>query len=225
MQRRVNSLLLCFICLTSLSVFSQVRDNNELLSYTNNVSNIDLRSKDLVGTPYISKDHAPAKFSLNGNIYPMRYNGYQDEMEIEKEGNLFNLKKEIGSKITFLNENKIYSVYNFSEDNQPKVGFFVLLFESDKISFLIKEKVKFYEEVEAKTGYDKYKPPTLKRENDIFYISYDNKTAIQTPRKKKEILALFSDKANDVESYAKKNKLGFSKKDDLIKICTYYSTL
>jgi len=36
----------------------------------------------------------------------------------------------------------------------------------------MKERIKFFEEVIAKSGYDKYQPPTLKRVRDKLYIGY-----------------------------------------------------
>ncbi|MDO9039331.1 MAG: hypothetical protein Q7U59_13390, partial [Lutibacter sp.] len=87
------------------------------------------------------------------------------------------------------------------------------------------EKIKFYEEVKAKTGYDKYKPPTLKRVEDEFYIGYKNSSAKELPSKKKDILSLFASKANEMESYVNENKLGFKSEEDLIKIFSYYHTL
>ncbi|MCB0460183.1 MAG: hypothetical protein KDC74_09250 [Flavobacteriaceae bacterium] len=225
MKKYFVSSIVIFLFLSNISIHCQVSNNQQILNDRNTVTSVDLRSKKLEGSPYINKIFLPAKLETDGNIYSMKYNAYQDEMEVEKDGKQFNLIKKINHKITFLNDNKIYSPYSFKENNEYKVGFFVVLLEDKKISLFLKEKVKLYDEVKPKTGYEKYQPPKLKRMDDSFYISYDSKIAVQVPKKKKEILALFSGKADDVESYAKKNKLGFNKKDDLIKICTYYSTL
>ncbi|MGV8947071.1 MAG: hypothetical protein ACOH1N_11625 [Lutibacter sp.] len=195
------------------------------MRHSSTVSSFDFRSKDLVGSLYINDKFLPAKTSDSNEIYLIRYNAYMDEMEGEKNNKPFHLIKTMGSTISFEGINKIYSVYNYEVKDKLTPGFFVVLTSGDNISLLLKEKVKFYEEVKAKTGYDKYIPPTLKRVSDEFYIGYKDNSAKELPSKKKELLNIFESKAGEIESYAKENKLGFKTEDDLIQIFKYYNTL
>lgn len=225
-MKTLKSIVLYFtILLSSIATYSQITSSQELLNDNRSISSFDYRSKDLVGSSYIDKDFLPAKLSVDGTIYSMRFDAYKDEMEVEKENNKFYLKHSFDYTVTFLGTNKVYQVYKYQEKDLDKTGFFVVLFNGDKVSLLLKEKIQFYEEVIAKTGYDKYKPPSLKRENDKLYIGYKNNVSKELPKKKNDILKLFSSKSKNIETFAKKNKLGFKKKEDLVKIFTHYSSL
>lgn len=225
MKTLIKTLFLLLTIFSSVSVAGQITRNQDLLNDRNTIGAFDLRSKNLVGSSYVDDNFQPAKLSADETIYSMRFDAYQDEMEVEKDGKSFYLKKDYNYTATFLNQNKTYRVYNYDDKNVMKDGFFVVLYSGDNISLLLKEKIKFYEEVEAKTGYEKYQPPKLKRESDQFYIGYKNYTTKEFPKKKKDIIKLFSSKSNEIESYAKKNKLGFKNSEDLIKIFTYYNSL
>jgi len=211
--------------LVGISGYSQIPSSRELINNEQSVSTFDHRNKDLVGSNYIDQNFLSAKLNIDEIIYAMRYDAYQDEMEIEKDGNTFYLRKDFNYQITFLDKNKIYQVYNYEEKEKINKGFFVVLYNGDKISLLLQEKIKFYEEEEAKTGYDKYEPPKLKREKDKIFLGYKNNVTKELPKKKKDILKLFSSKSKVVELFIKENKLGFKKSEDLIKIFSYYNSL
>lgn len=215
-------LMLTFFC---ISAYSQKTDSEQTLTHRTTVTSFDLRSKELVGSIYINENFLPAKLSNSPDQYLIRYNAYQDEMEVEKNGKSYQLVKNLNYSIDFEGINKSYQVYNYEEKNETVSGFFVVLYKGEKLSLLLKEKIKFYEEVKAKTGYDKYIPPTLKRVNDEFYIGYKNSLAKELPNKKKDILNLFGSKANEIKSYMNENKLGFKSEGDLYKIFSYYDTL
>ncbi len=218
------SLLLISLCSSNIC-YSQVKTNQDLLTDMKSKIFYDNRPKDLVGSSYIDKRSYAAKISADSTIYSIRFDAYQDEMEIEKDDHKFYLRKAFNYTATFLETNKVYQVYNYEDQDQDRTGFFVVLFNGDKVSLLLKERIKFFEEVKAKSGYDKYQPPTLKRVKDKLYIGYKNNGANELPKKKNEILKLFSKKSKIIESFAKENKLGFKNKEDLIKIFTYYHTL
>ncbi|HSQ47172.1 MAG TPA: hypothetical protein VLM44_09665 [Lutibacter sp.] len=213
------------LLLFSFSGYCQKTDSEQTLVHRTSITSFDLRSKQLVGSIYINENFLPAKLSDSQNNYLVRYDAYQDEMEVEKNGNSYHLPKNLNYTVNFEGINKLYQVYNYSKKNVTVPGFFVILFAGDKISLLRKEKIKFFEEVKAKTGYDKYKPPTLKRVDDEFYIGYKNSSAIALPSKKKDIISLFGSKAAEIESFVNENKLGFKSEEDLIKMFRFYSTL
>ena len=112
-----------------------------------------------------------------------------------------------------------------SESKERENGFFVVAFKGNSNSFLIREQVKFYEEVKPKSGYDPYKPPTLKREKDKFYYSVDSKSALKFPNKKKEIFLIFDSKSKEIEKYVKEERLNVKSKGDIIEIFKYYDQL
>jgi hypothetical protein len=225
MKNLNSTIVFLILILAGISGYSQITSSQELINDTQSVSSFDYRNKDLVGSNYIDENFLSAKLNIDEIIYSMRYDAYQDEMEIEKDGNTFYLRKGFNYQITFLDKNKIYQVYNYQENEKLNNGFFVVLYNGDKVSLLLQEKIKFYEEKQAKTGYDKYEPPKLKREKDKMFIGYKNNAAKELPKKKKDILKLFSSKSKIMELFAKENKLGFKKPEDLVKIFSYYNSL
>jgi len=224
-MKNLNSIsLYLLILLSCFSSFSQI-NSERLINYSETLSEIDLRSKDLVGSVYISKEFLPARLNEGKVIYSMNYNAFQDQMVVKKDGNPFFLRKDYDFMVAFLNTEKTYRVFDYQEGGQKMTGFFVVLFQGEKILLLLKEKIKYYSEKQAKSGYEKYQPPKLKREKDKFFLGYKNNTTKELPKKKKDILDLFTSKVTDIESYVKRNNLGFKNKEDLTKIFTYYHTL
>jgi hypothetical protein len=215
-----------FLSMLLISIISYGQSESEqILKHSVSVTSIDLRSKEVVGSAYVNDNLMPATLQNENIAYPMRYNAYEDEMEFEREGKFYNLNKVLNQEIIFVGSNKTYKVFFDTDNGTTNLSYFVVLLQGDKISLLNKEKIKFFEAVKPKTGYDKYKPPTLKRVNDKLYIGYKNSTTTELPRKKKDILKLFSSKAGEIETYAKENKLGYKNTEDLIQIFSYFNTL
>lgn len=217
--------MLFSITVIGVSCYSQTTESDQMLKNSVTITSFDYGDKGLVGSSYINDAFLPAKLSDNNETYFLRYNAYKDEMEGKKNNNFYRLIKKLDYTISFKAIDKTYKVLNYEDDNKNILGFFVVLFNGDKISLLAKERIKFFEEVKAKTGYDKYQPPTLKQLKDKLYISYNNKEASELPDRKNDILNLFSSKAVEVEKYAKKNKLKLKSTDDLIQLFKYYNAL
>ena len=217
--------LVAVTILSSTAVMSQEVENNETINVSRSVTSFDSTSKKLVGSSYIQKEFLPAKVIESDKTYAARFNVYQDEMEIKKDGEDYTLPKTSNYSLVFQGTNKTYRVYKYMFENTEKPGFFVELFKGDKIILLLKERIILQEEVKPSTGYEKYKPPTLKHVKDKLYIGYKNNTTAEVPSKKKEFFNLFSSKAGEVEKFAKSNRLGIKDADDVTKIFSYYNSL
>jgi hypothetical protein len=155
----------------------------------------------------------------------MCFNAYKDEMEIKIDNQQMYIIKKVDFPITFMNQKKVYQVFEFDKSGETQNGFFVVLFNKNGIYLLLKEIIKFVPEAPAKSGYDEYRPPSLVRSKDNYYIGYKNNVAIELPSKKSEFYSLFGSKSKEIEDYAKENKLGYKSTEDLVKIFTYYSSL
>lgn len=213
------------LLLISYSIFSQEIRNEEIINQSTSLTQFDSRSKNLEGSQYISEEFLPAKLMNTDEIYSVRFNAYQDEMEIKRNGQDYSLPKTFDYSITFLNDQKVYRVFEYLNNDTPTKGFFVVVYKNDKISLLLKEKIILMDEVKPNTGYEKYKPPTLKREKDKLYIAYKNNTTSELPTKKKDFYSLFSSNYNNIEDFVNKNKLNIKDTEDLTKIFEYYNTL
>lgn len=213
-----------FVLLLSLSCYSQINKTESEFN-KKGVNTFDLRSNALQGSSYVEEGFSPVKLSNDEKIYSMRYNAFKDEMEINKDDKIYYLPKVMNYTVTFINNNKVYQIFTDTDKDSSKDGFFVVLFKSDNISLLLKEKIIISTKVDPILGFDQKNPPKLKRLKDKLYIGFKNNTIREFPRRKKDILKLFSTKSNEIKSYAKKNNLNLKNKQDLIKIFAYYDSL
>jgi len=185
----------------------------------------DVKISDIDGSTYINDEFSLAKLSNAEAYVKARYNAYNDEMELEMKGEVGYLIKVPELKVVFKSDRRTYKVFDYQDEKEVKKGFFGLLSEGENVSLLAKESIKFHKEKMPTRGYEKRTPATFQRSKDKLFISFKNSSAKKLPNKKKDILKLFLSKSNDIEKYAKTNKLGFKKKEDLIKIFNYFNTL
>ena len=216
--------MLVMLLFVSFISFSQT-GSNQILERTT-INSFNLQSKDLVGTSYINDDFLSAKLIDGEEMYSMRYDAYKDVFEVKRAGEIFYyLPKKFNYPVTFIDTKKVYQVFLHEKKKKTTSGFFVVLNKGKNGVLLLKEKINFHEEVKVKSELDKYKPPTLKRATDAFFIGYKNNTSTKLPRNKKSFFKLFSSKSNEVKSFVKKQKLSIKNKEDLIEIFTYYNSL
>lgn len=209
--------------------YSQSIYNNQLLkTYEDKIKEREeAKILNLQGSSYIDENYVEAEIFNVEEVAQIRYDAFLDEMDVKTEEGSRYLKKELNTLITFIKEDKVYTVSNYDDVGVTKTGYFVVLVRDDakKLSLLVQEKIILKEEVKPKTNYDKYKPPTLKRLKDKIFVSLNNNPAMELSIRKKEILNIFSSKSKIVEKFAKENKLSFKKQEDLTKIFSYYNTL
>ena len=168
---------------------------------------------------YVSQDYKPAYVDNFQQRAFLRYNIYEDQMEFVKDDNIFYLQKDIDRVIKFADNTK-YTVKEWKGNSQ-----FFLIHEEGKNMLLAKQTVKFVPAEEPETGYDARKPADFKRRKDMLFLAKEGQELVEIPRKKKSFYGVFGDKASDIKSYVKKNKLGYKKAKDLKKIIAYYNTL
>jgi len=221
-KKKVTFLIVLFFSVASNAQFTRAES---IINHMKSLTTIDSRIRELKGSPYMDEDFQYAKFSNHDKYFLMRYNAYQDILEINIDDSTYVLPKNLNYSVSFIEPKKTYEIFQFEELKKPTTGFFVVVFKNNNFSLLIKEKIKAFEEVLPKSGYNKYKPPTLKHIKDQIFIGYKNNTAILCPKKKRDFLKLFSNNSKEVEVYMKKNKLNFKNKLNLIQIFTFYDSL
>jgi len=191
----------------------------------------DNSDKSVHGSAYIQEIFMPAKLSLmdGTKIFKLKYNAYNDEIEIENESGKANaLNKNIDNLlIVFVSDDKTYQALDYvDKDANTTRGYFVHVNSAiSKYKLLIKETVIFIDRKPAKTSYDKTKPAELKRIDDKYFIAIGTDAAVEFPKKKKEFPKVFPDKHKDILSFMKKNKIKTSKDKDLVELINYINTL
>jgi hypothetical protein len=226
---KLFTLLLLFV--TTLS-FSQDLVSIQTLTggKVNTAYNTDLSDKTIQGSPYVIDEFMPARVTADiEKIFNLRYNAVSDQMEVKTDKNTIQaINKNIkGVKITFLKDSKTYEAVNYiNEDGIAERGYFININSTEsKVKLLLKELKKYIPMQPAKSGYSESKPAYFKRADDVYYVVIKNKTAQVLPEKKKELLKLFPENADDISTYIKKNKIRTSRSEDLIKLIDYINTL
>lgn len=185
-----------------------------------------LEMKKVKGSPYLNEEF------VNGSIFtvqrihypdiPLRYNIYNDELEFKTPASEIQAlaTPEIVEKAVFGDTYLVYSAYTNS--NKIKKGYFVVL-EEGKAMLYAKPGIIFKEATEP-AAYKEAEPPTFNKKADDYYIRFGTAPA-QIVGNKKELIAVFPDNQDKIESYIDKNKVKTNKSESLKELVKYYNSL
>lgn len=221
MKRIVIIALLCSTLLT----YSQRTEAEYVFQYIGGLHTIHDRVRNLAGSPYVESEFTYAKLMNYDKDYLMRYDAYRDLMEVKLNDSIYVLPKDVNYSVKFKYPEKLYKLFSYEKDNKTVTSLFVVLKEQKNNSLLLKEIIEATPEKLPKNGFDPYKPPSLNRMKDKLYVGYKNNTAVELPSNKSDVIALFGEKAKEVEAQAKKMKWSFKKNEGLIEIFNYYYSL
>jgi hypothetical protein len=186
----------------------------------------ELTEKDIKGSPYLNDEF------VNGTIFtvqmlkysdiPLRFNIYNDDLEFKTPtGEVMALSApEIVEKAEFGNMQMVYSPY--SQTNKIKKGFFVVL-EQGKASLYAKPGILFQEPTEP-AAYKDAEPAKFVRKADEYYIRIGTEQAILISNKK-DLIAVFPDNRDKIESFVNKNKIKTNKPESLKEVVKYYNSI
>ncbi|MCZ4695892.1 hypothetical protein DWB61_14705 [Ancylomarina euxinus] len=166
------------------------------------------------GTVYFNDKHVVSNVS-------MRYFIKGKEMHVKHDGKIMKIINQSSIDSILIGDHTfVYSEFVFgstlSQDFLELLsGGSIKFYKHYTNKFIKAKEVSSYQTQES----DKY---IIKKE---FYVSVNDNAAEFFKPKKKSILALFSDKKEDVMSFVKKNKLKFGREADVIKIFNYYNSL
>ena len=134
-------------------------------------------------------------------------------MEFMKGEAIYYLNKHNGISVNFTNENKEYVIRKYKYE----LRYFVLA-QKGKISFLVKEKVKFIAATHAVDSYGSSKAARYSRGRDEFYFENARGKILLLPKKKKLLIKFFSAYNKGAKDFIKKNKINPKKQKDLVKL-------
>jgi hypothetical protein len=180
------------------------------------------------GSKYLSDNFVRAKISdFEDKVFAVRYDIFNDQMEFQGGNNQIYImnKEERSRKITFLDSNDVYSIFDFkSDDGDTSSGYFTALSTDGDYQLLKKNKVIFIEEKVSATGYDAPKPAMYKKTKDRHYIIINGAPAVLVDTNKKRFVTLFKGQEKDALSFIKKNKIKLSNDTDLIKFVNFLNS-
>ena len=192
------SSLICF----GQSSFSYGSSSSELFEVTkkiNSVKSYDNNLGDIVGSAYMNDEFQSGvifKNSESDGSWFIRYNAYNDEMEISKD------ISSTSSAEALLKTSEIYCVigkdkYIFKnytdESNSEKEGYLREVFNGEKYEVYVRDIKKFKEETKAKTTLENDTPAKFSYKNKILIAKKNNKPITIKLKSKKIINALLQE--------------------------------
>lgn len=211
--------------LENSAVLKWLNDSNNPQSAKGN-QNLDVSS--IEGSPYYNEEFIPGNIyyleKIYGN-YPMRYNAFSDEVEIQRTGSnsLESVYKSMSLSCDIDSEKFVYAKY-INQKGVIQEGYLIRLNVSQKY-ILYQRKSKIYKEgKKAATSMHPNYPPKFEDKYEYF-LSTDNEFPVYFKPSKKELTQLFGqEKASDIKDYIKQNKIKLTQKEDLMKLIEYLNS-
>lgn len=216
--------ILIFVSLFSLTViYGQVltgtlpTEMNIYNKVNSKSSSKELNYDEIKGTPFPNKQFVLAKFKDNFETAPARYNSFNDNIEYQKNNEVFILPDtEDFSRVTYIDTKE--TLVNLKTGDELS-GYFYEVVNGKNLLYK-KIKTKYIDAVPAKTTYDSDKNAYFKTLSPVYYIKTE-KGFIKKPKNQKEILEQFPDKKEALTTFFKENKIKFDKEEDLKKLVIF----
>lgn len=183
---------------------------------TYNISKKTL-DKQVEGTKYYDNDFKLAQVEQNENIF-LRYNALNDSFEqLKDKDDIITLEKKYNT-IDFKNSKEKFVLKNYIDINGERISNQYLI---EITPFLYKKvSIKYIPAVEATNNYDSGKPAKYRLNKPEYIIKKDNEY-IAINQKQKDLEKLFPEKAPEIKSFIKSNKIKLDKEDDLLKLTDF----
>jgi len=177
------------------------------------------------GSPYYNDSFILGKVYTNENKFfeaLLRYDAYNDEMQMKQNGNIIALLKFENGKVEI--DNKTYEALSYTDDKgSNEIGYFENLTKPGNTKLLLHKSKKFVEGTKAQNSYTSDKPAMFK--DDINYYLNKEGTLNLIKLSKKNILKLLSDKKKELDSYVSENKLKLRDELDFVQLINFYNSL
>lgn len=203
-------------------VFTIASANNLDRNIGSNSSNGNVDLSDVEGSPYENETFlvgkAVSKKLNNSKTCLMRYNAYNDVIEIKDDNSALGLIKSL----------HIYAVINdieyhyedfIDENNKAKEGYFILLSKGATINLYLRKTKTFNKTVKAESTYYKDKPAKFV-DSQSYYFKKHN-VLIPFPYKKKALFQLFPEYEDELNRYIKDEKINPKSEEDIKKLFFY----
>ena len=209
-------------------ILSTKRDlDKKSITLNNSGASVDL--SEIKGSPYAKESFSPGKL-FNKTLeksysYFLRYNIYNDIIEIKNENQSVELLRSPNLSATFNNLDYHFEEY-LNDDTEESInkGYFVLLQNGKKYKLFLKNIKRYNDPVQAETAYNKSYPASFS-DFEAFYMKEDDKRLVQIKKKKKQFLSQIPGMSDEIEKFIKSNKTDLDSEEDLIELFTYMDSL
>lgn len=179
------------------------------------------------GSPYYNEQFSPANVAPFDKVFLVRYNAALDAMEVIKGTDTLIMGKNRNYIIKQSKDNTTYRILEYDKSKKERLGYYVQLTPNGKVVLYRKDRKKFVEvKKSAYNGNLNGTSAHFKSQKSEFYIEKGNSgNVMKLPKKKKKVIALFPEKADQIKAFLKENKIKFHKEKSLIKLVNFINTL
>ena len=152
----------------------------------------------------------------------LRYNIYLDVIEYKKGDELFKL---VSSPTTHarINDNYHYYCEFKNQRGLKQPGYYILVELNERYRVYKKITLSIVEPGQKTSSLDVIEAGKIRKV--VTYYLEERGIIMELPVDKKEMLAVFSDKADELKSYMKAEKIKLRKEEDLVRLISRYNAL
>lgn len=232
-----KTIVLCLFVLCGNLTFSQTFGGTDqtiapvyynLSTFESNKKFVNSYFKDIEGNPYIFKDFVQSEIVGVKSKMMMRYNAYDDVVEIQKAPNeIYTVSKDPQYNTFLMNSNQYkLRLVNFeSEKNEPEYRYLFELVSQNNLSLLRKDKINFIEGRLPRNSFDLGNKPKFTAAVYSYYLEGKDKKIREFPNSKLKLTKSYPENESEIKKYIKENDIVFSKEADLIKLTEFLSAL
>lgn len=178
------------------------------------------------GTPYLNSDFEKGEIeTIDGQMIGgamIRYNVYNDKMEVLQNEVLFEVSDELTKQVRFGGWTFDYLPYRISK-KQGK-GYLELVADGD-LNLYCRYSKKFKDAQPQKAMQDRPNPPQFRDLPEVYLLMGKGLAEATGFKSKKELIGVFPGHHDAVRAYLKKNKLKHNDRDDLKRLLEFYDSL
>ncbi|MDG1571989.1 hypothetical protein OZ410_06650 [Robiginitalea sp. M366] len=172
------------------------------------------------GSPYLNDEFKRGAVYMNEEkpyAAYMRYNAYQDEMQVQGPDGISTLFKR--EYVWAMLEGEKFKIETYDTGNGTRQGYFVEL-NAGKTRLLKRYQSLFREGEKAVSSYSQDKPPRFEAETS-YYLAMEGKPAQEVKLRKKDILEMLDNDAS--EGFVKENKLKLKDEAEVLMLLQHYN--
>ena len=231
MAKRVS--LVIVFQLIAFSAFAQTRvmtktyDDFQVLQHLKTSRTKGGSLAGVEGSPYLKTKFVKGAVLTENDVryvgIPLRYNIYNDEIEFKNsKGQVLSIQFPGGIKqVKIGSDIFVYHLFFVSADRVTQ-GYLQKII-SGKANAFIRYRV-IYQEAQPALAYKNPQPPKFIPQPSYYYVSKGQKPAVRV-EKTKQLIKFLGNHKNELEAFAKKNKIKIRRLDDLRRILYYYNSL
>lgn len=220
------ALLLSQLSLAQTNIISSASDMmNFLNSDLDYIEARDERYRTIEGSPYLDDDFHPGSLSYSNTKYsgiPLRYNIYEGFFEFQTDQGVKFFDPRLTRIDTVWLEGDTFLYVYFQEGKARKQTYMKAVRLGPTSVYLRNEVI--LTQPEESTGYTAAKPASFQKLTETIYVQEEGKPAMEF-KGKKSLEDIFPEHGQELNKFAKTEKLKLKKVEDVARLCEHYDGL